>query len=72
MMLRRRKHQYRRTTASIVLSGLVVVDLNLYTTPGSELGHNDLVRNPLEVRRVSLAAQAVIKRVKVRSGDDVL
>lgn len=52
-------------------SRVVLTDLDLDATSGSELGNDDGVDDLAEVGRVSLTAQTIVERVQIRSGDNV-
>lgn len=66
------KDSFRRTTATIVRHGLVLVDLDLDTALGSELGDDDAACDLFERLRIGLSAQAVVERMQVRGSNDVL
>lgn len=60
-------------TATVVLrSRVVVIDLDLHTALRGELRDDDLIRDLLKDCGISLAAEAVVEGVQVRSSDDVL
>ena len=60
-------------TASVALGyWVVVVDLDLDATLGSELRHDDLVRDLLENRGVRLATQTIVECAEVGGRDNVL
>jgi hypothetical protein len=63
--------QGQRTGVTICSgSWIIVIDLNLDTTLGSELGHNNRISNLLENGRICFASQTIIEGVKVGSSNN--
>lgn len=64
----------QKTPTSITLRSrdwVAVADLNLNTAPGSELWHNDRLRDLLEYCGIGFATQTVVEGVKIGSSDDI-
>ena len=61
-----------RTVIRLRGSGVVLVDLNLDTALGDELGNLKVLKRLAEDGRVTLALEAIVESVKVGRRDEVL
>lgn len=52
-----------RTTTTLLLNWIIIIDLNLNTTPGDKFRDNNFVCDLLEYNRICLSSQTIVVRM---------